>query len=249
MRRPRTTQRAKRTADIRKDMTESQLAGIGAVALAYNEVDSLIDVGVSLALHLWPGVAHEVTSRIFGVESKIELLKLALRDIGASEEVQWVVAQIVGKGEFLLFKKYRDAVIHARVLDAAKGIAIFQSRKAQMEEVLLTAEALNGLYERLRIMRLELVEVCNIIIRLMVVQKVDQAEKILAPTNPNAARIAVVPRSQTEQDIQAVFARVQRYRNQRLSLPPLPAFPAEPPTSPTTEGPTPLASPDESSQE
>jgi hypothetical protein len=77
-------------ADIRKDIPEHVLAGIGAVALAYNEAES------SFAARL-QAVSLDIISRINGVEGKVEIIKAAFRALGASDEVQRLIAISLGQ--------------------------------------------------------------------------------------------------------------------------------------------------------
>jgi hypothetical protein len=55
-------------------------------------------------------------------------------------------------------KQYRDAVIHARVLNAPAGLAQSPGKRGKTNEVLLTLGALDGLCERLALLRRELIE-------------------------------------------------------------------------------------------
>ena len=79
---------------------------------------------MSLALGLWAGPSYEVTSRIHGIDGKIEIIKVAISSIGASDDIKGVVGGTLGDDHFKKYKKYRDAVIHARVLDASAAIAL-----------------------------------------------------------------------------------------------------------------------------
>jgi hypothetical protein len=114
--------------------------------------------------------ANEVLSRINGVDGKIELAKIGMLELSADEQTVNLLAQTLGEAGFKEHKKYRDAVIHARVSDAPAGIALSPARRGKIDEVLLTVDALNGLYDRLALVRLELIEACNIAIRLHLVR-------------------------------------------------------------------------------
>lgn len=248
MRRPITTRKGKRTGDIRKDLNEAQLAGIGSIALAYNEAEVLIDILVSLVLGLLTNTAHEVTSRINGIDGKIELAKIGMRELGADEKTVALLGQTFGDAGFKEYKKYRDAVIHARVLDAPTGIALSPAKRGKLDEVLLTVDALNGLYERLAFVRLELIEACNIAIRLFSERRWAPIRKAASTLTPNADRLAAIadlPKRQYEQEIQAALSRYQEHQKNRLSLPPLPEFPEESRISPRTKGAPPHVEPPE----
>jgi hypothetical protein len=220
----------KSSGDIRKDLTDAQLSGIGAVTIAYNEIDILIHILVSLALGLLTNTANEVTGRIHGVDGLIEIAKIAMREIGASDEVMALLGDTFGKLGFAQCKKRRDAVIHARVLDGPAGIGMSKGKRGAVQEILLTTYALNDLYERLRLLRLELFEACNIAIRLRTEFRFGPIRKIaetLHPDKDRAGQIADLPIRQIEQEIQACLARYREHQKSRLSLGPPPKVPEE----------------------
>lgn len=232
MKRPRTARKINRTGDIRKDLSQAQLSGVGSVALAFNEAETLIDILVSLALGLLTNTANEVTSRINGVDGKIELAKIRLRELSADQKTMELITATLSETGFKEYKRYRDAVIHARILDAPTGIALGPTKRGKNDEVLLTVSALDGLYDRLVIVRLELIEACNIAARLFSERRWAPAKGVApAPANPLAHALGKVdpPKRQFEQDIQDCLSRYQEHQKRRLSLPPLPEFPEEPP--------------------
>ena len=238
MRRPITSRKGKRSGDIRKDLTNVQLASIGSVVLAYNEAEILIDILVSLVLGLLTNTANEVTSRINGIDGKIELAKIGMRELSADDTTIRLLSETLGDSGFSKYKKYRDAVVHARILNAPAAIALSPARRGKFDEVLLTVEALDGLYDQLVIVRQELIEACNIAIRLF-------SELRFAPIRAVAAQAATppleralalfdLPKRQYEQEIQDAQSRYQEHQRRRLSLPPLPEFPEEPLIPPVT---------------
>jgi len=245
MRRSRTVRHGKRSGDIRKDVSEAQLAAIGSVALAYNEAEVLIDILMALALGLFTRVAHDVTDRINGMEGKVEIVKIAMREIGASEETMALLGETLGENSgFRLYKKYRDAVIHARILDAPTAIALTPANRGKVDEVLLTVEALNGLFERLALVRLELIEACNIAIRLRTELRwapIRNAAEATSADKDRAAQIGDLPKRQFEQEIQEALSRYREHQRSRRSLQPLPEFREEPPSHPMTEDASPPA--------
>ena len=80
------------------------------MALAYNEAEVLIDILMSLVLGLLTNTANEVTSRINGIDGKIELAKIGIRELGADEKTMGLLGQTLGDAGFKEYKKYRDAV-------------------------------------------------------------------------------------------------------------------------------------------
>src|SRR5947209_16390023 len=119
MKRPATNFPATRTGHIRTDLSQAQLAGIGAVAVAYNEVEILLDVMLGVALGIRDSdVRTGLTSRINGADGKVELVKSVAENLGAPVVLKTLLAECLGKSGFGDLKIYRDAIIHARVLDS-----------------------------------------------------------------------------------------------------------------------------------
>jgi len=240
MKRDRSSRKANRTGNIRQDLSVAQLAAIGAAAVAYIEAEVLIDVLLFRALGISADMSKNLTSRINGVDGKIELAKIAVRELGASDELLELLAGTLGDGGFGIAKKFRDSVIHARVLDAPAGLALSPGKRGKTNEVLLTVAALNGLYDRLTLLRLELIEACQIAARLWLDRKMKETANSVRPLAPLAAEFADHMQSKTGPEIQAVIAQYRQHQNHRLSLPPLPAFPEESPLPSGTEaGPPP----------
>ena len=137
MKRPATDRKPKRSGDVRKDLTENQLAWIGSVALSYNEAETIVDLLLDICLSLG-NLSHDVIGRINGIEGKVELAKLAVKQLAAPEEALRLLQETLGEGGFLLLKKNRYRIIHARIIDAAAGIAKSPARRGAFEEILLT---------------------------------------------------------------------------------------------------------------
>jgi hypothetical protein len=88
--------------------------------------------------------------------------KLKLSNRGSKEqldlptEILDFLSVTLGDGDFKLLKKYRDAVIHARIVNRVTGVGELLESRGKHTEVLLTKEALMGLYKRLEAIRMEL---------------------------------------------------------------------------------------------
>jgi hypothetical protein len=136
-----------KTGDIKRDLSVDQLAGIGAVALAYNYAESSLDRALGLALGVGLELHLRLVTRIGG-EEKTELLKLAAADMSLPSDLREDLAETLSY--FLTLKGYRNGIIHARVLDAILGLGEVRGRGARHWEVLLTTVALNGLYDHLK---------------------------------------------------------------------------------------------------
>lgn len=205
-----------RTADVKQNLTQEQLAAIGGVAIAWNEMELFIHFMLGYGLWMpWPLVL-EVTTRINGIEGQIEIIR-KLSELHEKMGTDKAVSEAVLKSLSGIkeCKTYRDAVIHARVLDAPSGIGELIRKRGKQEEVLLTVEALNGLYERMVLLRNELVSF------VLIFQAIHRNRQVSQDGGqPNKQSLA--------QAIQAYLSQVLQHQTQRLSLPPLPSFPALP---------------------
>lgn len=231
MKRPQTTRSVKRSGDIRGDLTESQLAWIGSVTIAYNEVETLIDVMLSIVVNLSTEISAEITSRINGVDGKIEIVKIGYKLLRASDAVTEALAQSFGNKGFALLKKYRDGVIRARVLDAPHAVGITIAKRGKFDEILLTSDALEGVYNRLVLLRKELIELIMILSPLVTYDRLLQFTKLSNLSNyvtPKLSQSSLErTRKQIERDIPTYLSQHQSHLKSRLSLPPLPEFPDE----------------------
>lgn len=199
-----------RSGIIRIDLSEKQLAGIGLVAIAYNEAEILIDVALSKLFGLSPEMSLELTSRINGIDGKSELIKDGVKHSGGPASLVQLVNKTLGtegKSGFSELKRYRDHIVHSRVHNAPSGIAQTPGKRGKTYDVLLTVEALEALAVRMEKIRLELVDMSNIIMKLN--------------------QLSGQPKSQIELEIQALTPPYQQRQKSRLSLPPLPKFPSE----------------------
>jgi hypothetical protein len=209
-----------RTGDIKKDLSTEQLAGIGAVAVAYNYAETMIDQMMVLALNVPEIIASHInphiTSRINGVDGKIAIVKLCAEHLGLAEDIRLSMAEARGTCGFGVLKGYRDAVIHARVLDSNLQLGERLERQGRRHEVLLSAVALEGLFQRLDELKVELAGYAIILTLVHWINELRERD----PADPEIAR--------SQQDIREYYAQALEHRTARLSLPPLPEFPEQP---------------------
>jgi hypothetical protein len=90
----------------------------------------------------------EISTR-FNIGTKIEIITKAATLANMDREDQDCLCEILGEKVFLLYKGYRDAIVHAIVINAAIGVGIGVNRRAKINEVLLSANALDALYDHL----------------------------------------------------------------------------------------------------
>jgi hypothetical protein len=198
--------------DIRKDIPQEQLAALGAVSLSYNYAENTLNrmlywaIGMPMAMH------RDIVTRINGVDGKIAIIKSGAVVLGMSEPMRVFIAESLGDGCFGLLKKYRDAAIHARIINRVIGIGELSESRGRHSEVVLSTAALEGLYSHLEALRRELGAIL-----MMFLEAGTMVE--LADDHPD--------REQHEARARDCFALAREYRTRRLSLPPIPRFPNE----------------------
>jgi hypothetical protein len=225
MKRPDTKRPSKRTGNVRKDLTQNQLAWIASVALAYNEAERLVDLILITSIFLGD-ISSDVIGRINGVENKVDIAKLAMREIKCPGSMLPAIGDSLGEGGFMLLKKYRDRIIHASVVDAAAAIARSPAHRGKFEEVLLTVKGLKALYRRLVLVRQELIRITRIASVLSHQKYLDPVDTVIRMTSgPNVHEQE--RKMKNAKEIREHFAQLRRHQKARLSLPPLPQFPTE----------------------
>lgn len=195
----------------RTDFTPAQLEWIGAVAMNYNEAEHLIDTAFFRVIKLPHPLRQEVSTRINGIDGKIEIIQAGAKSFGADAKACTEIAVSLGKAGFKLIKSYRDAVVHARAHNSPKGVGIRLDRRAELFEVLLTVDALKALYEHTTTLRAELSEINQLLL---------YASQLPAMANAQG-------KEQLAELISTATAQLRTHRNWRLSLQQLPKFPSE----------------------
>jgi hypothetical protein len=216
--------------DIKRDIAGAILSRIGAVSLAYNEAEGLIDGLLIRATGLDLGYL-DIISRINGIEGKIEIIKAVFRELGAPNDVQEAVAVTLGMDGFLLYKQYRDAVTHARGLDLITKVASTVVKRGKRYEVLLTETALDALYKRLVMIRKEIFDLVVIAGELSTRHDANRfrkyAEQAEITIDLHHAHFSPQRTANIELNIRAGLAQYQQHLTLRRSLSPLPEFPTE----------------------
>jgi hypothetical protein len=203
--------RGKRGADVRKNLTSEQLEWIGSVAIAWNELEFVLDITLAIALGISPPLWFELTTRIHGIDGKLELIRKVRTLFPEIDQTIFALMDMT-LDAVVECKKYRDGVVHAHVLDAPAGIGGLVQRRAREEIVLLTVPALKGLYDRLALLRNEIIPAHMILSGL--------ARYLRFNPSPDDAL-----RRRVEAEAQEYVVQLQLHQNQRRSLPPLPQFP------------------------
>jgi hypothetical protein len=202
-----------RSGDIRKDISEKQLAAIGAISIAYNELERIVDY--LLCYGLLGEYNAALAARINGLDGKVELIRLAAEDLELDKLMLDAISDSLGQNGFTGLKSLRDALIHARPLHGQYGIAQTKGKRGATSDLLITQPALDQLYERIVILTKEFRPVIEVFFK-----------------SHQMKRESGQAKERLEQEIQGAFALFLGHRSHRLSLPLLPEFPDPPPDPP-----------------
>lgn len=207
------------TYELFDAVAPSKLALIGAICLEWNFIEDIVDDAVGWAAYIELDMRDDVVSRISGLDGKFEIIKKGARLVPLFNEEQCnLIAATIGS--IAEHKKYRDAVIHARLFNPDSDIAGTTKRKGKSYEVLISEDALRALYDRLRILSDEIIAVWRLLegfnfVALDFESGDYDLDKLLASP-----------------ELRDGFAQLQQHQNRRLSLPPLPRFPDQDTTPP-----------------
>jgi len=146
-------QSPRRGFDYLKKVDAPRLRLMGAITLAWNWIEWTIDVALAVSLETHPDMWLELTSRINGMEGKVELLKKTLALSGyppLPDGADPLVRKFLGAvGSY---KKLRDGLIHARLTEPKAIIAETVQRRGVTDEMLVSREALKQLYDHLSLL-------------------------------------------------------------------------------------------------
>lgn len=194
------------------DFTKDQFAGIGHVAMAYNDVEESLYNLFGLAAGLTERMLAQVFTRIGGIDGVVAIICRGAAEAGLSVDEMEALQETLGAGAFGKYKTYRDAIIHARSYNAPAGIGVRLERRARWQEVLMTAEALEILASHLA----------------HLAHEITYFDEIVAARLEVTYRSSDDPEREQFEEVAATWMALFRdCRNRRLALPPLPEFPAE----------------------
>jgi hypothetical protein len=202
--------------DFRKDMDQEVIWSIGACTLLWNTIEATTEVSFALALELPSPLWVSVTSRINGMEGRIEIIKEAARKhFKMPPKVYDPIAATLGAIQE--HKKYRDALIHVRIINPTDSVAPSFLQRGDEWEVLVTRDAVKALTSRLEHLKDESEDILLIF----------HHTKIWNQLKPTMSNFAAKQRS-VEQDLSRFLAQLRQRQAKRSKLPPLPEFPDEP---------------------
>jgi hypothetical protein len=239
-----------RSYDVRKDLSAEQLAAVGSVILAWNDTEAMLNVLMCVVCNIHHGIWRDLASRIQGYEGKIELVKLTVsarfgirENSGWLHDAIWLTLAAVKQG-----RQHRDTLAHTRVIDRYLGIGETSVRRTELQEILLTADALNGLYDHIHALTKELWWLISFFEQLNQLASLGEDDKPIgsflvdlisaqqaAMREGKPGVLSVTPdlsRRSIEQEAQRCFSQYHHHHNQRLLLKPLPKLPPEDPNQP-----------------
>lgn len=213
---------------IKEKLSQEQLSGVGAVILAFTEAEVFIDIILAHSVGIREEALH-VTTRINGLEAKIDIIAASLEHILKDEPSKRSVQETLGNNGFKFLRKKRDEIAHARLIDKSSSLAITKPQKGKFIKTLLSKEFLDGVYDRLCIMRLELQHIASIC---LINSSLRENERFIKHFDAEHGtnywkETHETNRPLAEQRSQNHFSQLHSCRNQRLSLPPLPKLPEE----------------------
>lgn len=210
-RRPKGSKPGRSITDIKREVAVKQLAAIGALALAYNEVEGTLERLFFSVTDLPDYLQLEVSTRIGGVDGTLEIINRGAEQILDPKDAR-LLQDCLGDGGFKHLKNYRDGVIHVRNLNVARGIGTKIDRRAAVFDYLVRQDALDAAYDILVAMQKEL-NAANLLILGM------KELRATAADDPKKLQHGAA--------VKAAHTQFLQRRAARLALPPIPEFPSD----------------------
>lgn len=207
-----------RFGDVKKDLTIDELAGIGTLTIAFNDLEFELDILVAVLINVPGSLLMDVVKRLRGLEDKIELAKISidhwqnlLSHVQAPEDYHFSSVSKSSLGSFNDLKKCRDIVVHSRVYDNVNKIGGKIGYKAQHDQVLLTQDALEWVYSNILKLTAEFNLIRNYVSYIM------QSFVYQAGPFPVGIRLS--------HDFIGILERIRDSQRARAALGPAPKFP------------------------
>jgi hypothetical protein len=221
---PRGAKPGRRPEDPKEAYTQAQLAEVGAIALIWNQIDNFLNWLIYIALKPPNLIIWEVGRRLRGTHAKIELLRIAaeraeLLNGEARASIKYTLDGIID------CNRYRDNIIHSFPFDADKDIASAFKHHTDVVQMLMSNDALSGLYQRMKLILDEMRQI-DLLYRL--------ADEAGARAVYRHEGFDPLERRRTR-DVPMQTAQAVAHQNKRKALPPLPEFPGEDEAPPGTE--------------
>lgn len=196
--------------DVKKDYSDAQLSALGAVIVAWNEVEFMLDVALYSGESLPADCLTDDLNRRF-LDKKIQDLRRAASKWKLPQQCVEAVSETAEA--FSRLKDRRNAVAHSRIFNNRLGIAERVTKKNDIEEVLVTHNALEWLYNQLVGLRDELRAVLAIFDLVRTTELAEQSGLVAKGT------IDPIP------EVNEWLVKLLRSRQRRAQFGPEPGFP------------------------
>lgn len=206
-----------RVRPFERDFTDEQLTAIGRVVIYFNYLEQSLDTLLTHSIGVPPTLADDLTSRINGAEGKVTIIKKAIAELPLPNGAREFIAASLGNDGFLKLKVYRDKVTHATLLDQRDSVGLSRKKHGKRDEIYLSVEALNGVSERMRHLRIEIQKAAHVCRLAHIVSRHHQGPR------------DDIGRVQEQQ--QSAMEMARQARSLRDACPSLPRLPAAPPVA------------------
>jgi hypothetical protein len=205
--------------DPEKAYKKKQLAKMGALSIAWNQVESSIDwLGSWILFPASPFYLKLEAQDVISFSGKVALLRACATNAKLLNDEAKRCIKLTLDG-VLECRTYRNAVIHSHIYDHKKGIASYTAENGKPYQVMVSYEALSGLYDRLVLLKRELMEI-DLLLRM---ELEPTAIKMISPTTGQPEFDQ--RRALLERGVPNTTRQVLHHQKERRSLPPLPLFP------------------------
>ena len=198
--------------DIGYALSDEQLKGIGKVAALWADCDEGMNVVLSRGLRLPPAMWRLIVSGL-ATNKKMALINGCAKDLLLGQ----ITCDVIGKTVSACgqLSDLRDAILHSSVnfFKQEKRFGTLTSRSGQKYDVLRTKEALNGVADRLSILRDEITEIFRIFQCVLYFYKTDGGSSVSVHTGPTLERVG------------PLIENLASYQARREALPSMPNFP------------------------
>jgi hypothetical protein len=192
---------------MKQELTIHQLAAIGAIALAYNELELAIDTVLLAVLEL-PCAA--VSSSFNNIDDKITTITNEVSHIITEQNDQ---EQIKGAlRTFREFTIYRDAINHVRIMNLMGHVRVDPKLRGAKSATIFSDGSLNAFYDHLIALEKELTSAAMLI-------KSISTLKSLASDDPKTELY--------EEGKRVCSFQFRGYGTRRQTLPQIPRFPSQ----------------------
>lgn len=136
-------------SDPKKAYTTEQLAEIGAITLKWNQIEAHIEyIATSVLFSKTPFWLRMSVNRTMSAKSKLNLLKECLPNASLlNDKARQCVSACFAQIEQC--RAYRNAIIHHHIYDHEKGIGSYINESGSPNQILVSIDALNILYQML----------------------------------------------------------------------------------------------------